>query len=136
MEGELEVVTQDKFALQHRLLSAEAALAATSAATLPASSSGLNEQALREQLERARDAKMAADDGLVEARALLSQVSLSLSFAGALALWRRLLVLMVIAARGAEILSTRRAGIGAVTGDASGHAADGKGAHLAARVCG
>ena len=79
MEGELEVVTQDKFALQHRLLSAEAALAATSAATLPASSSGLNEQALREQLERARDAKMAADDGLLEARALLSQVSLSLS---------------------------------------------------------
>ena len=84
VEAELEVVTQDKFALHDRLLSAEAALAAASATTHPASSSGLNEQALREQLERARDAKMAADHALVQARTLLSQVSLSPSLSPSL----------------------------------------------------
>lgn len=74
MEGELELVTQEKFALHERLLQSQAARAALS--DQQPAHAGTDAAVLHEQLQRTKDAKSRAEAAHQEARALLTQVLL------------------------------------------------------------
>ena len=73
LEGQLEATTHEKFALHDQLLSSQASLAAMQSSASQPPPDLLS--AGNEQLQRAREAKMAADHANQEARALMSQAA-------------------------------------------------------------